>query len=1771
MGAELCATAGGMAQDAGGDIGSTLLDKGKSMAGGASQKLLERIEETLDDKVERVINEKLSSDSAFGKTIDSFVDKTFDAAMQTFGGGTDETAPAAQVDEAQLELQRKQQERQDRLKKAVERLRDIGMPQLLIDRMEQNGWLDERNWELLTKDQLLSMGFALGHIELFMDGVNKIKLAKRIASEKLKRWLIPGNLINAMESRGYLDESKWPELRKEALEWERRERVRSKRMDPRMREECEQKSRLNVYLELEAKKDRLIRENAELARKVRSRSNSVADKLKHHQSQHLKLKDGADSKRLDKPVKVLVQYEPYWEPYKGIKLKEFGFEYKHIESFLAGLVRAEEQGQPPEFVLYKWGIPRNVIERMREERVLSENKWDHLSDDRLKELGFTTGNIEIFKIGLSERSKLDQSEVEQVETVTRAEEELRSWGIPPVLVDRMKEVGWVHPEFWDDLLEHDYELESLGFLNGHISTFKRKFREYKEKQDSNETQRKMKLLRKLEKPPKKQMSLLKRNIDVCNATDEPIKVRIIGERKYGTMESSSGAQSAASGEESSRNASKTLASKNKQVQDNTNESTSDETKDRSYKVSAAGTAGPTPVNIGIDVGVTKKDTLSKTHKATAHKENEQESQQSAADARRNLSNDASAQSQANASQHSWEKVTVGFIMVMPGQTLEFPVQISDPNAVVYLTMYALSKPGEPVSDNVQLDANFVKVEKVRIEGFGTHIKLSPGVKPPKTKDLGTDAESLAAKQGIFTMIGFCAHLELQGIDLKKIDFLLAMLRDAQYIVDDKKGEMDVLKADLRKVLQIYEQRTEHKNDDDDLNQQPEVAHKNEMLKKFVQEFLAASKSIVTFEDTVADEQKASNAAAERKDKAAKRRSTEAAMEVRKLCDFLRNKGIANNKKIDFIQESLGGKDALHMLSGDTAQFEERVDNIIKMYDELDEFKLKQRHVINSSNYEQKIEEYEKIVRETKQFHDDHAEHQVKYEKFEGHRDDDSDDEELNAVEKFFDVDSYSLLKTWDLEMFHERMVDEGWRNPLDWVHLDDYILKQNMGFRPGHIQIFNRKFDLWVKRYNDVRRTIDPKRKGKDGVLIVGKDSITTLKSNFLYEFTKVIVRENGTLTVQPWSPTKKDGGVLFIKSYQEIILEKNARISVDGKGQWGSRKPNGVGFGNGGGGSVFVSCNGAGGASYATKGWRGYDMTQDEDFEHIWKVNSGGGAGGGGLIPEEAASDGGRGWGFFADPTMANYVPLKSYDYFLTHRRNSITQLTKEQEQEYEDDNPYDGEAGDHTWFLGDQSRRYKTLEDLDINPKKTFPDNRYATKDAKEKHENTLGGGGGCSVEIFRNKWKWSTRPRRGGSGGGAVRIWCDRLVMYEDSQISAKGEFDPYGDPLSGGGSGGAIFLTVTSEISPKNRDPENLNISLNARGGGQEDMDRMYLEHTWTDAEKDALTYIRTFEKLILPYLEITKLKQKEEEEAERRLQRDNLANYLDKYIDSDDEDDYESDKEKNLKDDDEKVEQVEQESVAAQLSAINATKDKLEQEQEQIDDADVMEEFDLEQEEWDNKLSDEQREAMRNKYKMKKKPIAQQLAMIKREFFEFLKLPQDKRETFKNAKKIPSHVRYINEKDLWLWKWKKMPKFNPFEDEDDNGNANDKEKRDGSRKSQSGSGASTTKTNVSVKKKALDDNFSGNDSSEYEWVGIGGSGVIRVDYHSPFSVGWGECQPEAYLGTDTKQLDEAKAAQQTENVNGIDDYKKAGTIHVVADSINGDGDNINGQVIEEVEN
>eukprot|EP01084_Bolivina_argentea_P142073 249608_1 len=473
---ECCSALQGVGKDAANYIGKESTDAGQS--------LLDHVNDKMKSKMDEVLNERLLErcDTTFDKTVDKLVDKTlektFDRAFNILDEKLEDKSKEEKIKQETRtilsnwgltknlidtmdqngylldqdrwnELKEKPQLLSDmgftyrfieifmdgmkgrekpktKREEAVEKLKDWGIPQILITAMDSDGWLDERNWSELRRDQLKEMGFGDGHIVLFMNGMNKIKQKKIAATQTLKTWGISQTLIEAMDEEGYLIEDRWDELR-----------------------------------------------------------NNVAE------------------------------------------LKRMNFQFKYIQLFLDG-IKSRDYDEPHE-ILQTWGIKDDSIKRLASERKLDESNWKNLTEEELKQMDFDQDEINLFKKKFKQR--IDKKAREQRERKGHHEdvdpsEILREWGIPSDLINKLKEEGWLHPQYWDDLLDQEYELEDLGFKHGHISSFKRKFQVWKEKQDSERKERKIQLLRKLEKPQKKQSSILKRNIDVENNTRELIKVKI---------------------------------------------------------------------------------------------------------------------------------------------------------------------------------------------------------------------------------------------------------------------------------------------------------------------------------------------------------------------------------------------------------------------------------------------------------------------------------------------------------------------------------------------------------------------------------------------------------------------------------------------------------------------------------------------------------------------------------------------------------------------------------------------------------------------------------------------------------------------------------------------------------------------------------------------------------------------------------------------------------------------------------------------------------------------------------------------------------------------------------------------------------------------------------------------------------------------------------------------------------------------------------------------
>ena len=93
---------------------------------------------------------------------------------------------------------------------------------------------------------------------------------------------------------------------------------------------------------------------------------------------------------------------------------------------------------------------------------------------------------------------------------------------------------------------------------------------------------------------------------------------------------------------------------------------------------------------------------------------------------------------------------------------------------------------------------------------------------------------------------------------------------------------------------------------------------------------------------------------------------------------------------------------------------------------------------------------------------------------------------------------------------------------------------------------FNEKFTM-----KDIIKLItDFLSLGKDGILIVNKKE--ELKSDYPYEFEKVIIESNGCLTVEEWDSNTKKGGRLLIKSWGDFIVKQGGLINLNGKGYKG-------------------------------------------------------------------------------------------------------------------------------------------------------------------------------------------------------------------------------------------------------------------------------------------------------------------------------------------------------------------------------------------------------------------------------------------------------------------------------------------------------------------------------------------------------------------------------------------------------------------------------------------
>eukprot|EP01084_Bolivina_argentea_P186209 321010_1 len=81
---------------------------------------------------------------------------------------------------------------------------------------------------------------------------------------------------------------------------------------------------------------------------------------------------------------------------------------------------------------------------------------------------------------------------------------------------------------------------------------------------------------------------------------------------------------------------------------------------------------------------------------------------------------------------------------------------------------------------------------------------------------------------------------------------------------------------------------------------------------------------------------------------------------------------------------------------------------------------------------------------------------------------------------------------------------------------------------------------------------------GVDGDLVINR-KYNCLGEKSYYQFTSILIKEGATLTVLPWDKGTECGGILNIVCFGDVIIERNAKIDLNGKGY-----PGGKGYGHG-------------------------------------------------------------------------------------------------------------------------------------------------------------------------------------------------------------------------------------------------------------------------------------------------------------------------------------------------------------------------------------------------------------------------------------------------------------------------------------------------------------------------------------------------------------------------------------------------------------------------------
>eukprot|EP01084_Bolivina_argentea_P117264 208273_1 len=483
---------------------------------------------------------------------------------------------------------------------------------------------------------------------------------------------------------------------------------------------------------------------------------------------------------------------------------------------------------------------------------------------------------------------------------------------------------------------------------------------------------------------------------------------------------------------------------------------------------------------------------------------------------------------------------------------------------------------------------------------------------------------------------------------------------------------------------------------------------------------------------------------------------------------------------------------------------------------------------------------------------------------------DSDDAELMDMSAYIDIDKDELLKKWHLEEFTDRFGDEGWSNPLDWIYLSDEMLRNNIGLRDGHIRTFNRKFSVWIQRYNEARQVIK-KTNVNDGILIVKEGDECELKPNYQYEYKKIVIQKNAELSVTAWTPSNQNGGVLLLKCVGSIFMAEGSKITA--KGCFGGDKNHKDGYGLGGG--VYNKMKPCGG-SYATPGSGRSDIfdkngllyflgtkggkTEYSNPATIDMISAAYSSIYSNVDKENEFGFAGRKCGWWISKSTKNQfvcIMLKQEKIKLTHYalRNGKTEKytlrswnlegsndgeTWDLINEHKDDKSLNKSYDTHVWSV-DAKQHYYVFRIIMTGP--NADDTNYLCLSGLELYGEAIGTKknsllafdeektktfipainedmfGKYGDKTFSdNKLHLGSGPAywpdgKTGYGGGAIKIECNELIMDKGSCIDVSGSRIRCGD-YNMGGSGGSIWIRVDKNVKYKN---DYNHTQINALGG------------------------------------------------------------------------------------------------------------------------------------------------------------------------------------------------------------------------------------------------------------------------------------------------------------------------------------------------------------------